>query len=241
MDRECSVKEGMQKQFNESRLLAAAGHDLRQPLQAMQLFAGSLSASPMEMCREIGRNIECSARELGYMFDVLFDMSKLEAGAIEPEFASTPLAAVVAQVIDEIGPALTDRGVALRAELPEVCAFTDGALLGRMLYHILQNVAVHAPYGDAVVRTEIENGRLSLCIEDGGPGIPVAIREAVFEPFMQAPQEGERPQGLGLGLTVARRLTDLLGHEIILGSAPGRGMQVRVILSVDEAVGSISS
>ncbi|MEQ8827059.1 MAG: histidine kinase dimerization/phospho-acceptor domain-containing protein, partial [Parvibaculum sp.] len=95
------MKEGMYKQFNESRLLAAAGHDLRQPLQAMQLLASSLSASPMEMCREIGRNIECSARELGYMFDVLFDMSKLETGAIEPEIVSTPLAAVVAQVMDE--------------------------------------------------------------------------------------------------------------------------------------------
>ncbi|PJK29734.1 sensor histidine kinase [Minwuia thermotolerans] len=226
----------MHKQFNESRLLAAAGHDLRQPLQAMQLFASTLSASPMEMCREIGRNIECSARELGYMFDVLFDMSKLETGAIEPEIVSTPLAAVVGQVLDEIGPALTDRGVALRAELPEVCAFTDGALLGRMLHHLLQNVAVHAPSGDAVVRAGIENGRLTLCVEDDGPGIPAAMRQAVFEPFMQAPQEGERPQGLGLGLTVVRRLADLLGHEVVLGSGPGRGAQVRVILGADEAM-----
>lgn len=226
-----TLKDRMNDQSSHARLLATVGHDLRQPLQALQLLAGSLSdASSPEECQRVGRCIESSARELGDMLDVVFDMAKLESGLLRPNIADVPVAPLIERIVAEMEPALADSGVSVQTGLEDFGVRTDTALLARMLRHLLRNVAMHAPGSTVAIRFGREDGCAVLTVQDDGPGIPAEMLERVFDPFGQVmAASGETPPGLGLGLSVARRMADLLGHDLELRSGDGRGATLRIV------------
>ena len=209
----------------KSRFLAAASHDLRQPLHALALFSGALMvrASDGVIC-EIGRNIDSAARSLSAVVDSLLDISKLDAGAITPQIGRTSLRRLLERIEADFRPAAERKQLELRLRPLDADIDTDVFLLERILRNLVDNALKYTAQGTVVLAAEDEGPAIRLSVSDTGAGIPAEERERVFEEFYQIGNpERDRSQGLGLGLAIVRRLARLLGSEVELASEPGQG------------------
>lgn len=217
-----------------SRFLAAASHDLRQPLHALSLqtahLAKALEASPH---REAVARMGLSVASLTGMFDSLLDLSHIEAGAVEPLLGPVHLASLLLPLIEEHRPEAEQRGLRLALRCPEaarsMCIHSDAVLLANLLRNLIGNALKYTPKGGVLValrRRPVAAGaaRWRLQVIDTGVGIAEADRARIFEAFYQvANPDRSRARGLGLGLSIVQRLSVLLGHPLHLASTPGRG------------------
>lgn len=217
---------------SRNRFLAAASHDLRQPVQAIGLLASALADMeiPVKAARMV-RQVELSAMELQSQLNVLREISDLDAGMVEPEFSDVRLRDIVTDVGQELCLQAAQNGVKIDSRVPDIFIVTDPVLLRRVVWNLATNAIVHAP--DSILRiTAIVNDHNTiLSLEDNGPGIPPEDKEKVFEEFVQLTNPArDRRRGLGLGLSIVRRLVQMLGHEIALRSGTGTGTRVDVTL-----------
>lgn len=215
----------------KSRFLAAASHDLRQPVQAMALFAGVLEG---HVAPGPGRaaldNLNQGLAALKGMLDGLLDVSRLEAGAVSPKPADFPVAGLLGELAAAYGAVAEDKGVRFRVAHPKAMVRSDRVLLARMLRNLLENAVRYTPAGGEVaLECEEAGGMLRLAVADTGIGIPAEHLARVFEEFHQVGNRGRnREEGLGLGLAIVRRLSRLLGHPVGVESEPGRGSRFTV-------------
>jgi signal transduction histidine kinase/ActR/RegA family two-component response regulator len=221
----------------KTRFLASASHDLRQPMHTLSLFAAALSMRPLDdRSRAIAQQMNQALQALSSQLDVLLDVSKLDAGIVEASAADVDIRALLGRLRDEFEPAALRKGLALRAECPPSArAHTDALLLDRVLRNLLDNALKYTLHGEVVLRAgPAPDGRLQLEVVDTGPGIAAEEHERVFEEFYQLGNaERDRRQGLGLGLSIVRRLAELLGLGLRMHSAPGAG--TRFCMSVAAA------
>jgi two-component system, sensor histidine kinase len=214
----------------KTRFLAAASHDLQQPLRALSLYASVLEdrvADPDAL--RLVRGIQLSARSLEQLFDDLVDISRIEAGTIRPAVDAFPLLPLMQRVAEAERPFAAQKGLALRLAPTSVVVRSDEMLLGRMLRHLVSNAIRHTERGGVVVGCRrMGRDRVRLLVADSGAGIPAEEQERIFDEYHRL--EGTRLGGLGLGLPIVRRLGELLGHSIALRSAPGRGSAFSVEL-----------
>ncbi|MGE5545718.1 MAG: PAS domain S-box protein [Solirubrobacterales bacterium] len=208
------------------RFLAAASHDLRQPLQAMALFASALDnhvASPQG--RTIVSSLKTSLRGMEEMFDSLLDMSKLDAGVMKCETHDFMITDIFEQLEMNYRPQAEAAGLDLRVVPSSVAVHTDPRLLARILGNFLSNAIRYTRSGRVLMGVR-HRGRIA-CIEvlDTGPGIPENQRLDIFREFRQgaAPAPVGRDTGIGLGLAIVQRLARLLGHALDVRSREGRG------------------
>ncbi|MGY1744870.1 ATP-binding protein [Blastococcus sp. SYSU D00695] len=213
-------------------LLAAVSHDLRTPLAGIKAASSALRAGGLELSgadrEELVATVDESADRLTALVDNLLDMSRLQAGVVRPALAATDLPAAAARALDELER--PDRGRvsgAWPAELPAVLA--DPGLLDRVLVNLVGNAVRHAPAGPVTMRADALGDRVELRVADRGPGVPPADRERVFAPFQRL---GDRPggHGVGLGLAVARGLTEAMGGTLAAEDTPGGGLTIVVSL-----------
>jgi len=217
-DKEAADRESRAK----TDLLAAASHDLRQPLHAMALLADALAERVGEgEAREMARRLASSTHGLDEMLNALLDRARLDAGALEPEPGPVDLGGLFARLAQDFGPEAETRGLRLRVVPSRLCVHSDRVLLLRILRNLVSNALRYTPSGAVMVLARRRGGRVRIEVRDSGPGIPEAARRCVFEAFRQLP--GSRNGGLGLGLSIVDGLARLLGHEIELHSQPGRG------------------
>ncbi len=219
----------------KSRFLAAASHDLRQPMHALGMFVEALSQQPANpMQRELLGQIDRAAAAMGDLLDSLLDISRLDAGVIEKRVAPLSLAGVFERVRNEFtGPAQA-KGLTLVVRRSGRWVLSDRILLERILINLVSNAIRYTDHGTVLVAARVcgaDREHLRIDVRDSGSGIDPAAQEAIFQEFVQlANPERDRSKGLGLGLSIVRRLVVLLDHRLILRSAPGRGSTFSVIL-----------
>lgn len=209
----------------KSKFLAAASHDLRQPVHALQLFIDVLShdlaGSPHE---RVVRNIKSASRGLEDLLNSLLDFSKIDAAAIQPAKSDFPIGAVLDRLENEYAQKADAKGLRFRVMPCRLWVQSDQALLERMLRNLIENAISHTVEGGIVVGCRRRGGRLRLEVWDTGPGIPEHLHREIFREFYQLGNpERDRAKGLGLGLAIVDGLARLLDHPIGLASRPGRG------------------
>jgi signal transduction histidine kinase len=206
----------------KTRFLAAASHDLRQPLHALNLFLDTLAAERLDARqRLLTERIKTSARAMQGLLDSLLDLSRVEAGSIIPEIRAFPVAPLLESLRKEFEAPLQRKGLRLAVRSSHRWVRSDPELLGRILRNLLSNALRHCPSGRVVLGASVRGGTMAFTVEDEGPGIPLEEQENVFLEFQQLSNpERDRSKGVGLGLSIVRNLGKLLGHPVTLVSLP---------------------
>ncbi|MGB1561524.1 MAG: ATP-binding protein [Sinimarinibacterium flocculans] len=222
----------------KTRFLASASHDLRQPIHALSLFSGSLLLRPMdERTGAIARQIDQAVQSLASQLDALLDISRLDAGVIESAISTVDLHLLLTQLTEEFRPQAEDKKLRLDLRCERgLMVRTDPMLLQRILRNLLSNAIKYTDRGSVELVGVRDGRRCGISVRDTGRGIPDAEHARIFEEFYQLQNpERDRSKGLGLGLAIVRRLTDLLGVELRLESAPGAGSCFRIELPLARA------
>jgi signal transduction histidine kinase/integral membrane sensor domain MASE1 len=240
----------------KSRFIAAASHDLRQPLHALGLFVDRLHGRVKAAERSsIVKQIDAAVAAMDELFNELLDISKLDAGVLTPTISDFPIAHVLKRTESTFAATARKKGLSLRILSNSAWVRSDSILLERILLNLVSNAVSYTASGGIVVGCRRRGGQLRIEVWDSGPGIPKDQHQNIFAEFHQlgGPQH-ERRSGLGLGLAIVDRLRRLLDHQIELTSALGKGSRFSVIVplvaaqaltaepkpSVYAALGSIS-
>ena len=217
----------------KTRFLAAASHDLRQPIHTLSLFGAALAMCPLDpRTREISGHMNAALRGLASQFDALLDVSKLDAGVVRVNRGPIPLSPFLARLDNEFGPVARGKGLTFRVDCPpSACVDSDRLLLERILRNLLDNAIKYTDAGEVRISVAPQVGEIVLTVADSGRGIPEAEHARVFEEFYQLDNpERDRTRGFGLGLAIVKRLADLLQLGMQMSSAPGRGTEFRFVL-----------
>jgi len=222
----------------KSKFLAAASHDLRQPLHALSLFAGAL-ADTRDLI-EVGKltgHINASVAALELLFNSLLDVSRLDAGVVRPEPRDFRVAAVLDRIRNDYAPLAREKGLKLVVAPSRAVLRCDPLLLEQLLRNLVANAIRYTESGGVAVGcrpragNDTADGKPGYVLEvrDSGIGIPPEQHEHIFAEFVQLGNpERDRTKGLGLGLAIVRRLALLLGTPVDLRSAPDRGSRFAV-------------
>ncbi|PGH55657.1 hypothetical protein CRT60_20490 [Azospirillum palustre] len=210
---------------SKSRFLAAASHDLRQPMQSILLFAEVLrphlgDGPGLDALGRLQHGLEI----LKGLLDGLLDISRLDAGIVAPQFEEFRVSDLLRSLDDAYAPVAHGKGLGWRVQPCHAAIRSDRVLLGRMLRNLVENAIRYTDSGGVSVECSVEAGRLLIGVHDTGRGIPDDQIDRVFEELYQVENpERDRNQGLGLGLAIVRRLSDLLDHPVTVSSHPGQG------------------
>ncbi|HEY4140190.1 MAG TPA: hybrid sensor histidine kinase/response regulator [Pseudolabrys sp.] len=218
----------------KSRFLAAASHDLRQPVHALEMFVGALRLQNMapESSQLVGQ-IQNSVDSLEGLFNSILDVSRLDAGLVEVRARSFAIAPLIERICADERAAAAGRDIELRLVPCSAIVRTDPVLLERVLRNLVSNAVRHTERGRVLVGCRPRGRRLSIEVKDTGPGIVESERELIFQEFYQiANPERDRKQGLGLGLAIVRRLCGVLKTPLSFDTAPGKGSTFRVSVPV---------
>jgi signal transduction histidine kinase/CheY-like chemotaxis protein len=213
----------------KTRFLAAASHDLRQPLHTIGLLVAALSLRPIEgRDREVVDLLSQVTVALSEQLDQLLDISKLDAGVVEPDRKVVDLGEMLRMHHAEMRAAIEEKGLRAVVEAPAgVRCWTDPALVLRVLRNLTENAIKFTPQGQITLRLTVEQGAACVTVQDTGRGIPPSEQAMVFEEFYQVDNpERDRAKGLGLGLSIVRRLCDLLGITLQLQSSQQQGTRI---------------
>ncbi|UVE18741.1 hybrid sensor histidine kinase/response regulator [Pseudomonas sp. LS44] len=216
------------------RLLAAAGHDLRQPLNAMGLYAQHLQERAADdEVRDISQRLSASVKQLGHLLQSLLDYTSLSLpGVVQAQPQPVALQPLLQRLAAESEPLARKQGVMLSLIAnDDLWTHSDPLLLERIVRNLLTNALRHAGAAQVWLRLEAQGERLRLEIGDDGRGFTVEQQRQAFDEFQQfAPSQPSVERGLGLGLAIVRQLAELLGHQLTLTSEPGKGAQFKLIL-----------
>ena len=232
-----------QANLAKSRFLAAASHDLRQPLHAQGLFVGELRSrldDPTARIKVIEK-LEASIDSMGSLFNALLDISKLDAGVVQPKIKDFYINGLLVELESEYAPQAQAKGLKYRIRSCDACVRADPALLASIMHNFVSNSIRYTAAGGVLVGCRRRGQLLRIEVWDSGIGIPKEYLEKIFQEFYQIGNpERDRSQGLGLGLAVVDRLSKLLGCPIHLSSVEGKGSRfsVEVPLGSDQAVQS---
>ncbi|AWJ84865.1 hybrid sensor histidine kinase/response regulator [Azospirillum sp. TSH58] len=216
----------------KERFMAAASHDLRQPAQALTLLSGLLLKEPIpEDARRIATQLRDTVASLGGLLDCLLDISKLEAGLVTPHSAPVEVGSIMERLHGEFRAVAASSGLTLRTVPVRLGACTDGGLLERVLRNLLTNAIRYTRQGRVLFGARRRGGALRFEVWDTGIGIPENQIDRIFQDFYQIGNAArDRREGLGMGLSIARRLVHMLGGTIEVTSSPGKGSCFAVTL-----------
>ena len=225
---------------SKTQFFAAAGHDLRQPLHAMGLFAAALTEKVRDPeVLHVVNSINASVDALEGLFNELLDISKIDSGVLKANPTHFELASMLDRLRMDFEPEAFERGLRLRIVPTTAYLFSDPVLVERILRNLVSNALRYTKSGGVLVGVRRRGKEVSLEVWDTGIGIPPEQQDRVFEEFYQlANPERNSKKGLGLGLSIVKRLVNLLGARVDLRSLPGRGsvFKVRLPLGVRPSV-----
>ena len=211
---------------SKTRFLAAASHDLLQPLNAARLYTTSLrermeGATPEH--RNLARNVDASLESVEEILTMLLEMSRLDAGALKPELTNFRIDEVLNQLAMEFGPVAQEKGLTLTFVRCSAVVRSDRRLLRRLVQNLVSNAIKYTPRGRILVGVRRCGETLRLDIWDTGIGIPPAKQRDVFREFERLGPAIKSAGGVGLGLSIVERLSRVLGHAVTLRSTLGKG------------------
>jgi signal transduction histidine kinase/FixJ family two-component response regulator len=214
----------------KSRFLAAASHDLRQPLHALNLFLDQRRSETDQVERSrLDAQIDTAVAAMNELFNSLLDISKLDAGVLAPSIAEFPVDHLFKRIETTFAATAREHGLRLRVVSSRAWVSSDFMLLERILLNLVSNAVRYTERGGVVVGCRHRSGRLRIDVCDSGIGIPEDQRHNIFGEFYQVSGgEKDRRGGLGIGLAIVDRLGGLLDHPIELASSVGRGSRFSV-------------
>jgi len=216
----------------KTRFLAAASHDLRQPLHALALFVGELRAMQLPVdAAALAERIERSAEALEALLEALLDLSRLDLATVEADPRPIAMEDILARLAAQFAPSAEAKGVAFRQVKTSLWVRSDPMLLERILLNLLANAVRYTERGRILLGCRRRGEHVEVIVADTGIGIDPKHLPHVFQEFYRAaPPDRGMGTGLGLGLAIVKRLAALLGHRISIESTAGKGTVVRLLL-----------
>jgi Na+/proline symporter/signal transduction histidine kinase/ActR/RegA family two-component response regulator len=209
---------------SKTRFLAAASHDLLQPLNAARLYAASLVERDQSRGDPVlAENIDASLDAVEEILTALLDISRLDSGAMKPEWSTFALDDIFRQLQREFEPIAHEHGLQLRFVQTRASIRSDRRLLRRLLQNLISNALKYTPSGTVLVGCRWRGDRLAIQILDTGMGIHPTKQKLVFREFQRLDEGMQVARGLGLGLSIVQRIARTLKHPLDLASVPGRG------------------
>ncbi|MFD1331032.1 NahK/ErcS family hybrid sensor histidine kinase/response regulator [Methylopila musalis] len=211
--------------ISKTRFLAAASHDILQPLNAARLFATSLveRTGPQEDFGRLARNVDASLDAVEEILSALLDISRLDTGAMRPELSTFRLDDIISQLRREFTPVAEEKGLKLSVISTGLTVRSDRRLLRRVLQNLVSNAIKYTPRGRVIVGARRLKGKLRVEVWDTGLGIASGQQQLVFREFKRLEQGAKVAPGLGLGLSIVERIARVLEHPLTLRSKPGTG------------------
>jgi C4-dicarboxylate-specific signal transduction histidine kinase/CheY-like chemotaxis protein len=225
---------------SKTHFLAAASHDLLQPINAARLFTHSMGerSDEPEAIKHLANSIDQSLVTANELLRALLDISKLDSGGIQPEPVAFSLRDFVIGLVTELQPSAEDKGVSLICEIDDVTVFSDKQLLLSVMQNLVSNGLRYTASGGQVrVVTQAHcDEQITLRVIDTGVGIPEANLDEIFVEFFQIKKGSRRnARGLGLGLSIVQRISQLLGLDITVKSVEGEGSTFSIRLPTVQA------
>jgi len=218
-------RQAEQANIAKSRFLAAASHDLRQPLQTLVLLQGSLTkVIEGDSAHRLLTRLDQALSAMSGMLNALLDINQIEAGTVRAEMVDFSLNDLFDRMRDEFGYHARAKGIDLRVVRSSVTIHSDVRLLEQMLRNLLSNAVKYTKQGKVLLGCRRHEDMVSIEIWDTGIGIPDEEFQSIFEEYHQLNNAArERSHGLGLGLSIVQRLGKLMGHRVRVGSRLGKG------------------
>ena len=215
-----------QANLSKTRFIAAASHDLLQPLNAARLFVSALADLEQPAGNiELVENIDVALASVEDLLSALLDISKLDAGAVTPEVTDFPLRGILAPLATEYAAVAAERGIDLKVVGTGAVVRSDMRLLRRIVQNFLSNALRYVQGGRVVVGCRRTGDGIRIEVWDNGPGIPRDKIAEIFQEFrrLDTPVTKGRDRGMGLGLAIVDRVARMLDHPVTVRSEPGRG------------------
>jgi two-component system, sensor histidine kinase len=226
-----TIEKAEQASQARARVLAAASHDLRQPLQALSVYSAVLLSSPdPKTLPNVAENIDRLVRVLGSLLHGLLDLSRLSNDYYVPERQRISLDRLAADICNEFAQQAGDKNLKLIQELGYVRLLDDKVGISRIIRNLLDNAIKYTDHGEVTVSTYQQGGTAFLTVTDTGKGIPDEEKLHIYEEFYQLHNPGrDLSRGIGLGLTIVQRLCELIGIQIQLESELGKGSSFKLV------------
>ncbi len=219
--------EAEQANISKTRFLAAASHDILQPLNAARLYVTTLAERLSGNGALVG-NIEASLDAMEEIFGALLEISRLDSGAMRPEIVSFRIEELLRQLEVEFAPLAKEKRLELKFMPCSLAVRSDRRLLRRLLQNLVSNAVKYTATGRVLVGCRRANESLHIHVYDTGLGIPASQIGAIFQEFHRLDQGAKVARGLGLGLSIVERIARILDHKLTVDSIPGQGSRFSV-------------
>lgn len=218
----------------KSRFLSHAGHDLKQPLEAIGMFTGLLERHVAEpKAQPILRDMRAAQGSMRTLLNSILELSRLESGVIKAQMTRTELGPLLDRLGREFSPLAAERDLRFSAPATTLVVYSDPALLERIVRNFLSNAFRYTETGGVAFGCRRRGGLVWIEVHDTGPGIPEPDRVRIFEEFIQLDRpDRDRSQGIGLGLAIVDRLARLMGHPLSVRARRGGGTVFAVGMQV---------
>uniref|UniRef100_UPI0035B230D6 ATP-binding response regulator n=1 Tax=Aestuariivirga sp. TaxID=2650926 RepID=UPI0035B230D6 len=221
--------------LSKTRFIAAASHDILQPLNAARLFTSTL-VERMKRSKdgELVRNVDSSLEAVEEILSALLDISRLDAGAMKAEAVPFRIDDILQALALEFGPAARKKGLKFTVVACGLTLNSDRKLLRRVLQNFVSNAIKYTREGRVLMGCRRHGGVLRIEVHDTGPGIPDSKLDIIFQEFQRLQSDGDGTSGLGLGLSIVERMAKVLETPVHVRSTPGRGSVFAVDVPVAE-------
>jgi len=218
----------------KSTFIAAAAHDLRQPLQALTLFCNALdNQSLTPTSKQLSEKITRSLTSLAQLFETLFKLSNLETGISKINRSDFSLKPLLKQLYDEYDVQMTQKGIEWDCQPKDIIIRSDKLLFATIIRNLISNALRYTSHGKVSVITKQYNELVHIVIRDSGIGIEKHLQNDIFREYHQLPQlPASSVPGFGLGLSIVDRLVHMMGHQIQIKSDHGKGSEFTVIVDL---------
>jgi Na+/proline symporter/signal transduction histidine kinase/CheY-like chemotaxis protein len=218
--------EAEQANQGKTRFVAAASHDLLQPMNAARLFLSALRSRDLRdpEAKSLAERVDTSLRAAEELLDALLDVTKLDSGGVTPQPVDFPAAQLLDSLAEQFAPLAADRRLSLKVMPTRLAVRSDPRMLKRVLQNFLGNALRYTRRGGVVIGCRRRGAEVEFQVWDTGPGVPADALTEIFEEFRRLDQPspwGEK--GLGLGLSICDRISRLLDAPLVVRSRPGRG------------------
>lgn len=228
--------------IGKTRFLAAAGHDILQPLNAARLYSSTLverlgNSADMELVRNIDSSLESVEAILGAVLDI----SRLDTGAMKPQMASFPLNDLLKRIATDFAPIAHERNLRFTVMPTSVFVRTDPNLLRRLVQNLVSNAIKYTREGRVLIGVRRRGDKVLIQVLDTGIGIPPSKFRTVFKEFTRLDEGARTAAGLGLGLSIVDRIARVLKHSVEIHSEAGKGTEFRVEVPVETNIQRLQS
>jgi signal transduction histidine kinase len=223
--------------LSKTRFIAAASHDILQPLNAARLFTSTL-VERMKRSKdgELVRNVDSSLEAVEEILSALLDISRLDAGAMKAEVQPFRIGDILQALALEFGPAARKKGLKFTVVGSGLILNSDRKLLRRVLQNFVSNAIKYTREGRVLMGCRRRGNMVRIEVHDTGPGIPESKLDVIFQEFQRLHTDGDGTSGLGLGLSIVERMAKVLEAPVHVNSKPGRGSTFAIDIPLAEGV-----